>query len=104
MQRETRFKINVIARLRRLMPHVWFTKLQQVSKRGEPDLLLCVCGKFVAWELKVQNNKTTKLQQYTLDKIELANGMARVVTPENIDECMQELHTIIKEKTNGFIS
>lgn len=91
MQGETRFKLKVYKRLDTLKPLVWYTKLQQVAKRGDPDLLICCNGKFVAWELKVESNKATVLQQFMLDKIMDSGGMARVVKPSNLDACVEEL-------------
>ena len=74
---------------------VYVFKLQQVAKVGDPDMLLCVGGVFVAWELKVKKNKATKLQAYKLAKIRAAGGIAHVVTPENIDLMFKELDSIL---------
>lgn len=54
-----------------------------VATRGIPDLIICVNGKFVAWELKVKKNKATKLQEHNLNKIREAKGVALVITPDN---------------------
>ena len=90
MQPETRFKNRVAADLK-AVPNIWFQKIQQLTIRGTPDYLICYRGKFFAWELKVGNNKATPLQAYNLDMISKAGGVARVVTPENYDECFKEL-------------
>lgn len=76
------------------MPEVWVIKIQQVAKVGDPDLILCVRGWFVAWELKVGKNTVTKLQDHKLKSISDAGGIARVVTPENLDECIKEIEDI----------
>lgn len=55
---------------------------------------MCRNGKFVAWELKVGNNKITALQEHNLKQIQKAGGIARVVTPENLDECLKELECL----------
>lgn len=90
MQKETKFKEKVISRLRSIKG-IWFVKVQQVAVRGTPDIIGCYQGKFFAWELKVLGNKPTQLQQFTLDKITQASGIARTVYPETLDECMEEL-------------
>ena len=96
MQKETRIKIKVLARLRSYNPKVWYTKVQQKSKRGDPDILMCVNGIFVAWELKTTTGKLSKLQLHALRQVSLAGGVARVVNPENIDKAFEELEWIIK--------
>lgn len=81
-------------------PRIWVIKVQQVAKIGDPDILLCVCGFFVAWELKVGKNKATKLQAHKLDQIKKAGGIARVVTPDNLDECLKELECLLNSSTH----
>lgn len=98
-QRETVFKEKVLSRLTRLKPKLWFVKIQMVATRGIPDILMCAGGKFVAWELKVGSNKADSLQQFILNKIELAQGVARVVTPENFDEAFEELACLCSVKS-----
>lgn len=62
-------------------------KTQQVVIKGTPDLLCCVNGLFLAIELKsAKNAKVDKLQQYNIDKIIAAGGMACVAYPENWEE------------------
>lgn len=90
MHPETRFKEKVQRRLKKL-PLVWFVKIQQVVIRGIPDILICANGKFIAWELKVGNNNLTALQKYNIEMINKAHGIAREVTPENLEERLEEL-------------
>lgn len=90
MHPETRFKEKVQRRLKKL-PLVWFVKIQQVAIRGIPDILICANGKFIAWELKVGNNNLTALQKYNIEMINKAHGIAREVTPENLEERLEEL-------------
>lgn len=89
-QKETKFKEYVLRELKKL-PRVWFVKIQMVSTRGIPDILMCVNGKFVAWELKVGKGKATKLQHHTLEQIRHANGEAYVVNPQNIEAYLNDL-------------
>lgn len=85
MQPETRFKMRVVDKLKEL-PNVHVIKIQQVVKRGDPDIVMCVAGLFVAWELKVNKNKATPLQKHQLDLITKAGGLACVVTPDNFHQ------------------
>lgn len=43
---------------------------------GLPDCILCVNGKFIAFETKVDNNKLSELQKYFLDVINNNGGIA----------------------------
>jgi len=90
VQPETRFKNKVMGKLKDL-PLCHIIKIQQVVKRGDPDIIMCVAGRFVAWELKVNKNKATPLQKHQLDLITKAGGLACVVTPDNFDEQLQLL-------------
>jgi hypothetical protein len=88
-QPETKFKEKVMEDLKTL-PKIWFTKIQQVSIRGIPDILLCRRGKFVALELKVDSDES-ELQSYNLAKIKQAGGKSFTATPKNWEEIFQEL-------------
>jgi hypothetical protein len=73
----------------------WFCKISDRSKKGIPDVILCVNGNFVAMELKRSNKeKATPLQKHTLDEIYQSGGCAWEVNPENWDvmlECLKQL-------------
>lgn len=87
---ETKFKVKVQEKLKQV-PGLWNVKIQQVALRGIPDLLICYKGMFYAWELKTSTGKLDSLQEHTLNNIKQAGGTSRVVTPANLDECMEEL-------------
>ena len=89
-QPETLFKERVLARLDAI-PNLWVEKIQQVSIRGTPDLLICYRGMFVAWELKTDSGVADALQEYKLGKIEKAGGIARIVRPSNLEQSIREL-------------
>ena len=58
---------------------------------GVPDIIACVGGRFVAFEVKVPGGKLTKLQEITLQKIRDAKGQAFKVTS------VAEVAAILKE-------
>ena len=62
---------------------------------GIPDIIACVGGRFVAFEVKVPGGKLTKLQEITLQKIRDAKGQAFKVTS------VAEVAAILKEM-EGF--
>ena len=77
---ESAFKEKVIRDLKTLS-ECWFIKTQERGRRGTPDLLICLRGKFVAIELKREDGEVTPLQLHTLSKIADAQGMHAVMTP-----------------------
>jgi hypothetical protein len=79
-QGETKFKEKVIRDLARL-PHCWWLKTQERARRGVPDLFICLNGKFVVIELKVDGEYPTPLQDEVLERIQSANGCAFYTTP-----------------------
>lgn len=80
---ETLFKEKVIREINQISASlIWFFKTQEVTLRGIPDLILCVKGKFMAYELKIPGGKTDELQWYNLHKIREAGGIGKTITPE----------------------
>ena len=65
--------------------------IQQVTKIGTPDRLLCINGKFVALELKTSVGKPSKVQLLKLQKIRRAGGLAYLVTPDNFVTVMYDI-------------
>jgi hypothetical protein len=77
--------------LKSLGPKVYAEKIAQISIRGTPDLFLCIRGMFFGMELKDGKEKPTRLQQYQLDKIREAGGVALVVRQSNWPEVFARL-------------
>jgi Holliday junction resolvase len=57
---------------------------------GLPDIIVCLQGRFIAFEVKTETGKLTKLQESTLTKIKNAKGKAFKVTS------VREVKEIIK--------
>jgi hypothetical protein len=53
--------------------------------------LICAGGQFIAWELKVEGGVISDLQKYNINKVKLAGGVGRVVTPTTLDVSITEL-------------
>ena len=62
----------------------------QFGTSGLPDIICCLNGRFIAFEVKTPTGKLTKLQETTIHKINAANGNACKVTS------LQEVKEIIK--------
>ena len=91
---ETKLKEKVLGALHTL-PETWCVKVQQVAIRGTPDILACIRGHFIAIELKSSpEHEPDALQQYTLDSIEDAGGLAVVVDPVNWPDVFEGLQAM----------
>ena len=62
---------------------------------GIPDIIVCYKGKFVAFEVKTEKGKLSKLQEITIEKIKNANGVAFKVT--NLEEVKEILKGVMPE-------
>lgn len=69
---------------------IWFVKYfaNRNTLAGVPDLLCCINGRFVAIEIKAEKGRVSKLQQYQIEQIQKANGIAFAVYPNQWDALM----------------
>ncbi len=68
-----------------------------IGRTGIPDLLCCYRGRFIALEVKVPGNTATKLQEYEINQIRAAGGIAAVVHSKD------EVEAIIQDFEDGEI-
>ena len=64
------------------------------SAKGAPDLIACINGRFVAFELKIENNDMQPDQKIHMKRIEANGGLH--YCPRSVDEFIK----IIKELQN----
>lgn len=65
------------------------------QSQGTPDILCCYLGRFVAFELKVDGNKTSKLQDVRIKRIRKAGGIAKAIySLEEIEETFNEIFRV----------
>mgnify|MGYP001093460241 CR=1 FL=1 len=50
------------------------------STAGIPDIICCYKGQFMAFEVKTEKGKLSKLQEITIERIQQAGGVAFKVT------------------------
>jgi len=77
---ETQLKIKVLKYLRETYPKsIWF-KISDRFTVGIPDIIGCIekDGRLVGMELKSEKGKSTKMQEYFINKINNAGGIAGV--------------------------
>jgi len=73
--------VAAIMRLLRKTPNCfsWKTHGGMYGVAGIPDIIACINGRFVAFEVKTETGKTTKLQEMMLQRIKKAKGVAFTV-------------------------
>ncbi len=95
-QAESKFYNRIKPKLEAL-PNSYMVRVQQISNRGTPDILMCVNGMFVGLELKrAIGQKASPLQELNILKINKAGGWAVVVCPENWKIIYSRLEQIAK--------
>ena len=78
----------------------WFFIKEALVIRGIPDVVGVCRGRFFAWELKRSSSEAAKrtgriaLQRFVLSKINKVGGLGRLVHPDNLEQCLQELRSL----------
>ena len=85
--------VAAILRLLKKTPccYAWKEHGGMYGTAGIPDIIACINGRFVAFEVKTETGKLTKLQEITIRKIRNAKGQAFKVTS------MAEVAAILKQ-------
>lgn len=76
------------------IPNIFYWKEHggQFGTAGIPDIIVCYKGRFIALEVKRPGGKPTLLQKITLNKIEKAKGIAKIVTSvEQVKQIIENL-------------
>lgn len=100
---ENKFKQQVKRELDKL-PFTYYFIKEAKAIRGIPDVVGCCNGRLFGWELKRSYSEASKrtgrivLQRYVLDKINAAGGIGRIVHPDNLEQCLQELRDHLASK------
>lgn len=80
MQPETRFKLRVLKDLKKIKT-CKVLKTQERTRRGVPDLIICLKGMYIECELKVDGEVPTPLQFASMKLTRAAGGMAFWTNP-----------------------
>lgn len=60
------------------------------NRTGVPDIIFCLDGRFIAFEIKDAKNRLTELQKYNLEQIKKAGGRAFEI------RSLEEAKTVLK--------
>lgn len=94
---EAKVKKKVVEILHKYNAYYFFPATHGYGRSGVPDIVCCVNGKFVAFEVKAGNNQPTALQEREIRNIQETKGIAAVIRETNLDL----VETILKELTDG---
>jgi hypothetical protein len=95
---ERRFRVNTVDPFLKKLEHGYFMSIQQLSISGTPDKIGLINGRFVALELKADNGRVSKLQEFVLGMITKCGGVALVVSPSNWPETKLRLQQLDGEQ------
>jgi hypothetical protein len=78
---ETLLQQKIVKRLKEEFPTIWITKIHgnPMQKKGLPDLIGCLHGRFFGLEVKMPGKWATLLQAQVLASITASDGAAAVV-------------------------
>lgn len=97
MKPETKFRITKVLPFLKTLKHAKFFAIQQLAIAGDPDYIICVRGRFIALELKKDEQEVPRpLQTYKLNMVRLAGGISIVAYPENWNEVKETLTLLDK--------
>ena len=92
--KETKFSKDFLQRLNEIYPDMWFKKISgsTTQQTGIPDYLLCIVGKFISIEFKVQRDnkiRITPRQIKEINSIWDSKGIALLIAyDENRDKIL----------------
>lgn len=94
-EKESQFQTYLINTLKELYgENIWFTKVSDRYITGVPDIIGCISGHFFALELKRDEGKPSKLQEYNIELIKKAGGKACVI--RTVKEALEIMLTILR--------
>lgn len=70
----------------------WKTHGGMYAQTGIPDIIACIAGRFVAFEVKQPGGKLTEIQSATIRRINEAKGIAcKVTSVEEVSQIIRQL-------------
>lgn len=90
MSSEADFKKKLMKKLRAING-VWCESINQIAISGTPDIIGCYRGRFFAIECKRDGaSRVAEIQEYTLERIRGAGGMAFIWHPGNYEAMFED--------------
>jgi Holliday junction resolvase len=96
MTPEKKVKVKVTAKLKVLGAYNFAPVTSGYGSSGWPDIVGCYKGRFLGIECKAGKNKPTQLQEYVLENIRVAGGIALVINEHNVDQLIPLIEAEMK--------
>ena len=82
---------------------IWYVKTWSngIQRKGIPDIIACVNGRFLGIELKAENGKPSELQKYEVMKIRESGGEAYILYPDQF-ETLKLIIKVILDRPKNF--
>ena len=71
------------------------------TKKGVPDILACVNGRFVGIEVKSEDGKASPLQIRNMEKIQDCGGVGIILYPQYFDSFKAMMESLLESKRRG---
>jgi len=84
---EQKMQSKVFRELQKIPCSYWF-KLDQRARRGDPDIIGCLRGRFVAIEVKCLDGCIRRLQIFRLKQMENAGAITSIISNDEQLEAM----------------
>ncbi|MDE5600147.1 MAG: VRR-NUC domain-containing protein [Oscillospiraceae bacterium] len=95
-----KYIVNKIMKYLKCLPHCFCFKEHGgiYGTSGIPDIICCINGLFVAFEVKTEKGKLSKLQEITIGKIKKAKGKAyKVTSVEEVKDIVEQINKDAKK-------
>ena len=93
--------VSAIIKYLKTVPHsfAWKEHGGMYGTAGLPDIICCINGRFIAFEVKTPSGKLTKIQEAMIKKIHDAKGKAyKVTSVEDVKTILESLEGYPYEK------
>lgn len=78
---------------------IWYVKFfaNAYTRRGVPDILACVNGRFLAIEVKAEGGRLSELQVVEMNRICDSGGVSMCVKPSQFDWLVKKIEVMLDE-------
>jgi Holliday junction resolvase len=104
MTPEKKVKNEVVKVLKSMGVYYFYPVASGFGSSGVPDIVACICGRFVGIECKAGEGKPTALQEKNLMQIMNNGGIAVLVNENGIEALTNLLTAVNKKKMTGMFN
>lgn len=98
-KKESSIQDAIIEYLKSVGAYVVKVHVSSYQSQGTPDILCCYQGIFIGFELKRPGETASELQEYRIEQIQRAGGVALVA--DSLEQVKEVLYDIDRVQWNG---